>query len=83
MPHGGNVNIMTVMGDARMDGLSDAGSTPARSTITITALCMKDSIHDAVIFLYQSMQEKLPVAGSYISPYVQKQLESIKIYAIK
>ncbi len=27
MPHGGNVNIMTVMGDARMDGLSDAGST--------------------------------------------------------
>ncbi len=34
MPHGGNVNIMTVMGDARMDGLSDAGSTPARSTIT-------------------------------------------------
>ena len=32
MPHGGIVNIMTVMGDARMDGLSDAGSTPARST---------------------------------------------------
>lgn len=32
MPHGGNVDIMTVMGDARMDGLSDAGSTPARST---------------------------------------------------
>ena len=29
MPHGGNVNVM---GDARMDGLSDAGSTPARST---------------------------------------------------
>ena len=34
MPHGGNVNIMTVMGDARMDGLSDAGSTPARSIFT-------------------------------------------------
>ena len=32
MTHGGNVRIMTVMGDARMDGLSDAGSTPARST---------------------------------------------------
>ncbi len=32
MTDGGNVNIMTVMGDARMDGLSDAGSTPARST---------------------------------------------------
>ena len=28
----GNVKRMTVMGDARMDGLSDAGSTPARST---------------------------------------------------
>lgn len=28
----GNVNIMTVMGDASMDGLSDAGSIPARST---------------------------------------------------
>ena len=26
---------MTVMGDARMDGLSDAGSTPARSTNNI------------------------------------------------
>ena len=31
MPHGGNVNIMTVMGDALVDGLSDAGSIPARS----------------------------------------------------
>ena len=29
---GGNVSIMTVMGDASMDGLSDAGSIPARST---------------------------------------------------
>ncbi len=28
----GNVNMMTVMGEALMDGLSDAGSTPARST---------------------------------------------------
>ena len=25
--------MMTVMGDALVDGLSDAGSTPARSTI--------------------------------------------------
>ena len=31
-----NVNIMTVMGDVRMDGLSDAGSTPARSTIILS-----------------------------------------------
>ena len=35
MTYGGNVRIMTVMGDARMDGLSDAGSTPARSTNNI------------------------------------------------
>ena len=32
MPHGGNVKVMTVMGEALVDGLSDAGSTPARST---------------------------------------------------
>ena len=43
MPHGGNVNIMTVMGDARMDGLSDAGSTPARSTIIIRRSDKKES----------------------------------------
>jgi len=29
---GGNVKVMTVMGEALVDGLSDAGSTPARST---------------------------------------------------
>ena len=29
---GGNVKEMTVMGDAGMEGLSDAGSIPARST---------------------------------------------------
>ena len=37
----GNVNIMTVMGEALMDGLSDAGSTPARSILksaVVTAL---------------------------------------------
>ena len=31
-PDGGNAKRMTVMGDARMDRLSDAGSIPARST---------------------------------------------------
>ena len=29
---GGNVKIMTVMGDALMNGLSDRGSIPLRST---------------------------------------------------
>lgn len=32
MTDGGNVKVMTVMGEALVDGLSDAGSTPARST---------------------------------------------------
>ena len=52
MPHGGNVNIMTVMGDARMDGLSDAGSTPARSTLQRMALYMKKIICNAVFLLF-------------------------------
>ena len=67
MLHGGNVNIMTVMGDARMDGLSDAGSTPARSTIAITALCMKDSIHDAVIFILKYAGEAASGRFLYIA----------------
>ena len=52
MPHGGNVNIMTVMGDARMDGLSDAGSTPARSSKkTSRTFCMKESYKKSGLFL--------------------------------
>ena len=52
MPHGGNVNIMTVMGDARMDGLSDAGSTPARSTKKPSrTFCMKESYKKSGLFL--------------------------------
>ena len=35
--------MMTVMGDALVDGLSDAGSTPARSTIK-TANHLKDQV---------------------------------------
>ena len=55
---------MTVMGDAGMEGLSDAGSIPARSTKTeqvgldmqslfsrmITVLCV-NIIYSAVIFM--------------------------------
>ena len=52
MPHGGNVNIMTVMGDARMNRLSDAGSTPARSTKkTSRTFCMKESYKKSGLFL--------------------------------
>ena len=32
MTDGGNVKVMTVMGETLVDWLSDAGSTPARST---------------------------------------------------
>lgn len=43
---------MTVMGDARMDGLSDAGSTPARSTKkTSRTFCMKESYKKFGLFL--------------------------------
>ena len=51
MPHGGNVNIMTVMGDARMDGLSDAGSTPAISTINL-----KPRLHGGALSLYMDIK---------------------------
>ena len=37
---------MTVMGDARMDGLSDAGSTPAASTILPCATGKGNGLRD-------------------------------------
>ena len=43
---------MTVMGEALMDGLSDAGSTPARSTKkTSRTFCMKESYKKFGLFL--------------------------------
>ena len=52
MTDGGNVKVMTVMGEARMDGLSDAGSTPARSTKkTSRTFCMKESYKKSGLFL--------------------------------
>ena len=47
MPHGGNVNIMTVMGDAFMEELSDRGSIPLRS---IPEKPLKSSV--LAVFLY-------------------------------
>lgn len=51
---------MTVMGDARMDGLSDAGSTPARSTktdqvdqIKITTLYIAKVIYGVVFYFFE------------------------------
>ena len=59
MPHGGNVNIMTVMGDARMDGLSDAGSTPARSTIILSNT---ENVSWAGFLIYLRTQRKVIVS---------------------
>ena len=43
---------MTVMGEALVDGLSDAGSTPARSTKkTSRTFCMKESYKKSGLFL--------------------------------
>ena len=43
---------MTVMGEALVDGLSDAGSTPARSTKkTSRTFCMKESYKKFGLFL--------------------------------
>ena len=43
---------MTVMGEALMDGLSDAGSTPARSTKkTSRTFCVKESYKKFGLFL--------------------------------
>ena len=42
---------MTVMGEALVDGLSDAGSTPARSTKNSRTFCMKESYKKSGLFL--------------------------------
>ena len=42
---GGNVKRQTVMGDASMDGFSDRGSIPLRSTIIEdTAIYLKEGV---------------------------------------
>ena len=52
MTDGGNVKVMTVMGEALVDGLSDAGSTPARSTKkTSRTFCMKEPYKKSGLFL--------------------------------
>ena len=58
MTDGGNVKVMTVMGEALMDGLSDAGSTPARSTKkTSRTFCMKESYKKSGLFLFHNIEK--------------------------
>ena len=42
---------MTVMGEALVDGLSDAGSTPPGSLKTSRTFCMKESYKKSGLFL--------------------------------
>ena len=52
MTDGGNVKLMTVMGEALVDGLSDAGSTPARSTKAASrTFCMERMYKKSGLFL--------------------------------
>ena len=62
MTDGGNVKIMTVMGDALMDGLSDAGSIPARSI-----LWRKDRGFDILCLFYKYKRKKMISQNGHIS----------------
>ena len=60
---------MTVMGDALMDGLSDAGSTPARSTKTEQVnLCIcYYRIQEYVLF---GVSKKIKVTTLYVAKVI-------------
>ena len=62
---------MTVMGDAGMEGLSDAGSIPARSTIEANndTVCRKSDIQcryfyyiyiKSIVIILQKVQDRFP-----------------------
>ena len=68
---GGNVRIMTVMGDALMDELSDAGSIPARSTKVTQVELLQETIEVRLVLLY----------GEYKSGY--KMIDIIKTIRTK
>lgn len=55
---------MTVMGDALMDGLSDAGSTPARSTIILSNT---ENVSWAGFLIYLRTQRKVIVSEESVN----------------
>ncbi len=55
---------MTVMGDARMDGLSDAGSTPARFTIILSNT---ENVSWAGFLIYLRTQRKVIVSEESVN----------------
>ena len=64
MTDGGNVKVMTVMGDALVDGLSDAGSTPARSTIILSNT---ENVSWAGFLIYLRTQRKVIVSEESVN----------------
>ena len=64
MTDGGNVKVMTVMGEALVDGLSDAGSTPARSTIILSN---KENVPWAGFLIYLRTQRKVIVSEESVN----------------
>ena len=69
MPHGGNVNIMTVMGDAWMEISSDRGSTPRRSTKTehVNLCRCYYRIQEYVLF---GVSKKIKVTTLYVAKVI-------------
>ena len=68
------------MGDARMDGLSDAGSTPARSTRTdqgdqvkITTSYITKVIYGVVIFISSCVEEVFYIIKKLYRKFKMKQ----------
>ena len=64
MTDGGNVKVMTVMGEALVDGLSDAGSTPARSTIILSNT---ENLSWAGFLIYLRTQRKVIVSEESVN----------------
>ena len=64
MTDGGNVKVMTVMGEALVDGLSDAGSTPARSTIILSNT---ENVSWAGFLIYLRTQRKVIVSEESVN----------------
>ena len=64
MTDGGNVKVMTVMGEALVDGLSDAGSTPARSTIILSNT---ENVSWAGLLIYLRTQRKVIVSEESVN----------------
>ena len=73
-PDGGNAKRMTVMGDARMDRLSDAGSIPARS------ICKVPYLRHFLHFVLHFVLHSLKVTVYYFSKFLLFIGNNIPVY---